>query len=400
MAEFEQLSTPARNPPEAPALQAAAVAPEAPREHDENEAWPVAVNMAARDRKIRSVLRIEAAGSGMLSDLAILVEKVARDQEATMDQVHAFLTEKVQSRQPPSLTKADVSSARIHFVGRKPTTGPRGHGGGSIKRKTPPVSEGSEPAGKRVCQNDDNGNQIARPPGAAVNLMPAIADHKYSNLDLYGSARVFHKHIIDDVQNMNEKRARKDNDRNTLQISYERQLQSYRQLIDLHNTAQDVVASTVEELNNLYADNERLAIFQGSLNNAASEPIDVPSDPVVGIQNQLRDEVEANARKVHETEMVLTAARLDVQQSENALRAGLANERATKDRLNQLKAASDDLATQTRHADWMRILVENGPSAFATIEKALEANNIELGAIMAQIPAARANSPRLPPDFE
>ncbi|KAM0245232.1 hypothetical protein ACHAP5_005631 [Fusarium lateritium] len=390
MAEFEQVSTPVDNPPEAPALQAAAVAPEAPREQDDRQAWPAAVNMAARDRKIRSILRIEAAGSGMLSDLAILVEKVARDQEATMDQIHAFLIEKVRNRQPPSLTKADVSSAREHFVGIKPKTGPRGAARGSTKRKTPSVSEGSEPAGKRVCRDDNNGSEIPEAPVASA----------YNSASVQVAATTFHQNMVHHTKHMVTQHDGSRNELKELQISYERQLLSSRQLIDLRHAAQDAVASTVDELNNLYADSERLAIFQNSLNNAASEPIDVPSDSVVGVQNQLQVEVEANTRKVHETERMLISARLDLKQSENALGAGLANERAAKDRLDQLKVASDELNTRIRHADWMRILVENGPSSFGTIEKALEANNISLCDIMAQIPGARANSPRLPPDLE
>jgi hypothetical protein len=66
MTEFaNESTTPFRNPSSSAALQAAAVALEAtfasPSDQNEYADWPIRVDMEAGDRKIRSVMRIEAA---------------------------------------------------------------------------------------------------------------------------------------------------------------------------------------------------------------------------------------------------------------------------------------------------------------------------------------------------
>lgn len=66
MATFvDESTTPLRNPPSSAALQGAAVAAEAtsvsPGDQNEYADWPIRVDMEAGDRKIRSVMRIEAA---------------------------------------------------------------------------------------------------------------------------------------------------------------------------------------------------------------------------------------------------------------------------------------------------------------------------------------------------
>jgi hypothetical protein len=61
----------------------------------------------------------------MLSDLAILAEEAANNEEFGVEDVRRFLAPRVATREGTNLTKADVTIARTHFVGERLKTGPR-----------------------------------------------------------------------------------------------------------------------------------------------------------------------------------------------------------------------------------------------------------------------------------
>jgi Zn-finger domain-containing protein len=134
-------------------------------------------------------------------------------------------------------------------------------------------------------------------------------------------------------------------------------MRPYRLQIELLNAARDAVKSSEEELEKLNENNS----------------YDIKAS------SELATTLERNVR--------------DLEHREGALGAGfLAYEKAAKDRLDQLMTASKSLTDETRHAEYLRVVVEAGPSAFATIEKALQEHNISLGEIMAKFHAARVNS--------
>jgi hypothetical protein len=357
----------------------------------------------------------------MLSDLAILTEEAAKNEEFSTENVRIFLATRVAAREGARLTKADVSVARTNFLGEKPKTGPR------LKRKTGHVSDGSEPAGKRVRMGHNNSAKISQAPDAPVARIPATLHHvgpsqvvwqfsyltkpQYdNNAHLHGAATNFRQHLLSHVQEVNRQRVEKRNEFNQLQNSFEEQLIPYQPLLHLRSVARDAVKSSEEKLEHLNADSERLASFRFLLDDFVDQSMDAPSEPAVAHQrelwdqtaaNELREQTAANVREVNEAEAELESARLDLEERETALGPFfLTYEKATKDRLDQLMAESNKLTDQTKHADFMRVVVENGPSAFATIEKALAAKNISLGDIVAQIPAATINSVNPPAGFE
>lgn len=358
----------------------------------------------------------------MLSDLAILTEEAAKNEEFSTESVRTFLTTRVAAREGARLTKADVSVARTHFLGEKPKAGPR-----LLKRRVGYASDGSEPAGKRVCMGDNNSPKISQAPDAPVARVPVTLHHvgpsrvvwqfsyltkpQYdNNAHLHGAATNFRQHLLSHVQEVNRQRVDKRNEFNQLQNSFEEQLIPYQQLLHLRSVARDAVKSSEEKLEHLNADSERLASFRLLLNDFVDQSMDVPSEPAVALQrelwdqtaaNELRDQTAANVREVNEAEAELQSARLDLVERETALGpVFLTYEKATKDRLDQLKAESNKLTDRTKHANFMRVVVEKGPSAFATIEKALAEKSISLGDIIAKIPAAEVNSASPPAGFE
>lgn len=103
----------------------------------------------------------------------------------------------------------------------------------------------------------------------------------------------------------------------------------------------------------------------------------------------------------HELAACVERNRRDLEHRESALGPDfLAYEKATKDRLDQLRMATKNLTDETRHAEYLRVVVEAGPSAFATIEKALKERNISLGEIMANVQAAGVESADPPEEVE
>lgn len=103
----------------------------------------------------------------------------------------------------------------------------------------------------------------------------------------------------------------------------------------------------------------------------------------------------------HELAACVERNRRDLEHRESALGPDfLAYEKATKDRLDQLRMATKRLTDETRHAEYLRVAVEAGPSAFATIEKVLQDHNISLGEIMAKVHVAGVDSATRTPDDE
>jgi membrane-associated HD superfamily phosphohydrolase len=347
----------------------------------------------------------------MLSDLAILTEEAVKSRDFNAEDVKAFIASRVATREGNHLTKSDVTVARIHFLGEKPKAGSR-----ALKRSAGDVSDGPESAGKRVRMNDDHNPQESPAHVASiVGHSRVVWQYSYltkpqydDNAHLQDAATNFRQHLLSHVQDVNRQRVKKRDEFNKLENSFEQQTALHQEQLRLRSIAQDAVRSSQEKLENLRADSEGLASFECLLHDSVDQSMNAPSEPAVALQNELwdhtaaieiRDQTAANARDVNEAEAELQSARLGLKRTEDALNLVFpAYERATKDRLNELEAATNKLRDQTRHAEFMRVIVENGPSAFATIEKALAEKNITLGDIIAKIPTA--NSASSPAGFE
>lgn len=138
--------------------------------------------------------------------------------------------------------------------------------------------------------------------------------------------------------------------------------------------------------------------LQLELLNASRESVRVSEEALQAQNGNLTYE---SMHASHELAACVERNRRDLKHRESALGPDfLAYEKATKDRLEQLRMATKRLTDETRHAEYLRVVVEAGPSAFATIEKALKEQNISLGEIMAKIHAAGVNSANSPPDDE
>ncbi|KAF5659571.1 hypothetical protein FHETE_9355 [Fusarium heterosporum] len=79
--------------------------------------WPLNLEMAAKDRKLRLVNRIHEASCAFLNQLTTLVENGKKREKFTLQELKQYLKDLADPHDPTTLTLSKLRAANVHFLG-------------------------------------------------------------------------------------------------------------------------------------------------------------------------------------------------------------------------------------------------------------------------------------------